>query len=158
MNTDLSTEKVQPKPVVDRKWNWLFGVDPDIAITREDRRWVAEQFSEERGLHPLATSWVCLLCGFLGLACFPIGFLILKSLSWPEWYFCFTFFPACAFLMGLGVYLSHRKVVGPLARARLRDRGYDVCLQCGYWLHGLGPDIAQCPECGSPRPRDGIKW
>ena len=32
--------------------------------------------------------------------------------------------------------------------AALREMGYDVCLNCGYWLRGLGDEVNQCPECG----------
>ena len=34
---------------------------------------------------------------------------------------------------------------------RLRVSGFEVCLQCGYWLRGLGDDVKRCPECGAAR-------
>ncbi len=40
--------------------------------------------------------------------------------------------------------------IKPVRRA-MRDRGYDVCVNCGYRLQGLGASIANCPECGHPR-------
>ena len=33
----------------------------------------------------------------------------------------------------------------------LRLRGFDVCVQCGYWLRGLGDEVKNCPECGAAR-------
>jgi hypothetical protein len=39
----------------------------------------------------------------------------------------------------------------PLVFAELRDRGFDVCLGCGYWLRDLDETIANCPECGCVR-------
>ena len=34
---------------------------------------------------------------------------------------------------------------------RIRLEGFDVCLCCGYWLHGLDETIKACPECGTER-------
>jgi hypothetical protein len=36
-------------------------------------------------------------------------------------------------------------------RLAMRELGHDICVDCGYRLHGLGPDIRACPECGSAR-------
>jgi len=33
----------------------------------------------------------------------------------------------------------------------LRERGYDVCMRCGYWLRDLPEDAVCCPECGTQR-------
>jgi hypothetical protein len=30
----------------------------------------------------------------------------------------------------------------------LRERGYEVCLRCGYWPRDLPEDLVRCPECG----------
>ena len=103
MDTDSSTGKSRSKPVVDRKWNWLLGIDPDVAITREDREWVHSQISDERASNPMARSWTFLLLGFLAVACLPVGVMALKALSWPAWMILVTFFPAGTVLMGLAV-------------------------------------------------------
>jgi len=36
-------------------------------------------------------------------------------------------------------------------RGVVRQRGHEICLNCGYWLEGLGSDIDHCPECGAKR-------
>ncbi|UCD74602.1 MAG: hypothetical protein JSV91_12535 [Phycisphaerales bacterium] len=36
-------------------------------------------------------------------------------------------------------------------REELRDRGHEVCMNCGAWLRGLGDDVTQCPMCPAPR-------
>ncbi len=41
----------------------------------------------------------------------------------------------------------------PVRRA-MRDRGYDICVGCGYLLNELPPDVDRCPECGRPRESD----
>ncbi len=46
--------------------------------------------------------------------------------------------------------LCWRLHVRPLRRA-LHTLGHEVCLGCGYDLHGLGDDVESCPECGHPR-------
>ncbi|HIB66927.1 MAG TPA: hypothetical protein EYO33_17885 [Phycisphaerales bacterium] len=42
----------------------------------------------------------------------------------------------------------------PFVYNELRNRGYEVCPKCGYWLRDLDQSIAQCPECG--RDRDAM--
>ncbi len=32
-----------------------------------------------------------------------------------------------------------------------RQQGYDVCINCGYWLKGLRNETKRCPECGAER-------
>jgi hypothetical protein len=39
----------------------------------------------------------------------------------------------------------------PCVYRATRQRGYDVCDTCGYWLKGLSDDITRCPECGNAR-------
>lgn len=52
----------------------------------------------------------------------------------------------------------------PHYRRAVRDLGIDVCVGCGYWLHGLDDQIKECPECGLSRSsiaasgRDPIPW
>ena len=36
-------------------------------------------------------------------------------------------------------------------RLAMRSEGYDLCINCGYELKGLGEDIDRCPECGAMR-------
>ncbi len=33
-------------------------------------------------------------------------------------------------------------------RLAMRELGYKLCTNCGYWLKGLGEEIKHCPECG----------
>ena len=39
----------------------------------------------------------------------------------------------------------------PCVYAELRERGYEVCPNCGYWLRDLDDDVQCCPECGRSR-------
>lgn len=38
-------------------------------------------------------------------------------------------------------------------RRAMCEMGRDVCLECGYWLRGLGDEVSRCPECGGARAR-----
>lgn len=44
-----------------------------------------------------------------------------------------------------GLFLRHEHYY------RIRLEGFDVCLDCGYWLRGLDETIKACPECGTER-------
>jgi hypothetical protein len=37
-------------------------------------------------------------------------------------------------------------------RMKLRSLGYEICVECGYWMRGLG-DRSRCPECGAAVPQ-----
>jgi hypothetical protein len=50
----------------------------------------------------------------------------------------------------LGGVLLMRWRFAPCVYRSLRSHGHDVCSRCGYWLRGLEPDQAHCPECGEP--------
>lgn len=44
-----------------------------------------------------------------------------------------------------------RQVHARSAYRTLRLFGYEICLNCGYWLRSLDEHIAKCPECGWER-------
>ncbi len=61
--------------------------------------------------------------------------------------------PVALFVMcfvGGGAVLQRIRFAPCVYRAT-RQRGFDVCVRCGYWLRGLGDDIQRCPECGMAR-------
>lgn len=55
-------------------------------------------------------------------------------------------------IIGIAFTLIHRPAAAHHLRRRLVDSGIPVCLQCGYNLRGLAPNIREglnCPECGT---------
>jgi hypothetical protein len=39
----------------------------------------------------------------------------------------------------------------PATAQALRELGFDMCIECGYWLRDLRADQSSCPECGATR-------
>jgi hypothetical protein len=57
---------------------------------------------------------------------------------------------ACAFSVFLYTRLVWNWYRRP-TRLALRDLGYDICVNCGYWLRDLHVRSDVCPECGARR-------
>lgn len=51
----------------------------------------------------------------------------------------------------VGGAILQRSRFAPCVYQATRRHGHDVSRKCGYWLRGLGDDIARCPECGTER-------
>lgn len=55
----------------------------------------------------------------------------------------FIFWVWCAWMYRALYIVPIRKV--------MREKGYDLCLNCGYDLRGQPDDAQRCPECGAER-------
>lgn len=83
---------------------------------------------------------------FFGRAVFPTGWGI-------------TAWQAGSFVLAMVLMVAGMFALFGLLRPRydhhlrrvVRDRGYEMCLRCGYWLEELSDDMTQCPECGVKR-------
>jgi len=64
--------------------------------------------------------------------------------------FLITFLTYTAYIGALSLMMKRWRYA-PLVYAELRERGYDICPKCGYWLRDLDETIAHCPECGRAR-------
>jgi hypothetical protein len=62
-------------------------------------------------------------------------------------------------IVAVGVSLAWIQIHWRMHRRRLREamraHGFELCLECGYWLKGLGSESAHCPECGAERYTPG---
>jgi hypothetical protein len=128
------------------KWRWLMldYVDPDITLTRTERRQLHR--SSHRHLGRIRVPLKFILAFLLivivpSVALFMVVNRDLIALA-PAW-----------LIIGGYVVVAHgmRALAGPAVWCALRERGYDVCLNCGYWLRGLPEDEDRCPECGAKR-------
>ena len=130
-----------------RIFDWLYS-DGDLPLTNKERREIrrsARRLWMRRWRNKaLYFTVVLFLFGVAGAMGWygPNNFWELAILF-------FTIYP------GLTVFvwwILHRYSILPVARRllreRLRERGIEVCIRCGYWLRGLGKDVTKCPECG----------
>lgn len=136
-----------------RAWNKTFGIDPDIPISQKDQSEIQELYSIDdhgrtRAGHVYPKS-VLTLPYLPSAAVFAFGTIVVHFWQLPTWSMGIVM--AVALLLFLaGTAWSVRAHVGPLYRRELRQRGYEICLNCGYWLRGLAEDAGRCPECGKP--------
>jgi len=136
------------------RWRWLIGdyADPEFMLTRKERSEIARLAQAEvvRTRSIFVFSFVCVLPpAFLALWLLPhlLGFLHLAGQNVP-------------YMIGLAVIVllfwpwsawAYARVYGKPCRLAMLKLGRLVCVDCGYRLEGLGPEITRCPECGSPR-------
>jgi hypothetical protein len=64
--------------------------------------------------------------------------------------FLLTFSLYVVYLLALLICMRRWRYA-PYVYDELRDRGFDVCLKCGYWLKDLDNTVKNCPECGKER-------
>jgi len=139
------------------RWRWLLWdfVHPDLDLPSGVRSQIWARTivkAEERG--------EVVLHRFFGLIAFGITFAVLFVIignlgilrGMVRLLAAFVF----AVATGWSVSAFHaRSTIGPLVFESLREFGYDVCPECGYWLRGLHETIERCPECGAVREPPG---
>ena len=58
-------------------------------------------------------------------------------------------------IVGVPMVLSAYAIQRPMYRYHLRrlcrERSYEICMKCGYYLRGLDDEMTKCPECGAKR-------
>jgi len=91
---------------------------------------------------------MALLAGFL-----PVFFMGLLSTIGGRYLIGVPLMIASLVMTVVFASMLGRRLYAPHVWRVLRRKGYDVCVNCGYWLRGLGEDVKQCPECGAKRER-----
>jgi hypothetical protein len=143
-----------------RNWNRTFGIDPDVPIAERDRKDIEAYFSIDDGgrchagdVHPKS---VQILPALPATVVFGLGGVAVVFHWIPPWSMAIVMAVALLlFLRGCAWYA--RAHLGTLYRRELRERGYDICVNCGYWLRGLGHEVTCCPECGAARDRASLQ-
>ena len=137
-------------------------LDPDLPLDRHEAIEISNLMSS-RSLEsgPLRRIRILLKVWMAMILVVPF---ILLYLSVPmEW----ALFGGLVAWLGVGIALGRvlRNRQATDFRAELRARGFNVCLQCGYWLRGHVAVDSQnsgalvCPECGhtlTSRPGMGL--
>jgi predicted RNA-binding Zn-ribbon protein involved in translation (DUF1610 family) len=139
------------------KLNWLlFQYTPtDLKLTRAEKRQAFARTWRNYRSTPgsLLTSFIT--ASLLGLMWGAAPFFLFD----PD--FVGSFYPAILsvypFLFVLISWpilaFAGKWIYGRAHRKALADMGYDVCIECGYWLRGLPASETRCPECGAARQR-----
>ena len=128
---------------------------PDAEAAREVKRRLEGPRRTNLGLRGwLAWSWFLIPAGIttiilIDLYAMPALWSVLPTtVPWPLDTLLDVGLPL-AIVAAIGIWLQ-RGVAARVIREVLRDRGIEVCLNCGYDLRRSQAN--QCPECGSPRP------
>ena len=132
---------------------WLFGFDAELPLQEADLNQVLDEIS-----HPFVDGkslkktfhWVPLCIVYITVILIP-G---VRSLGLLAILFILACVSAGYFVLWQFVL---KLVYAPRIRRKLRQQGYDICVECGYWLRGLAADSEKCPECGKPIERASFK-
>lgn len=130
------------------RWLIFDNLPPGIKLTPQQRR----DFRRRAKDAYYSTSWKTELPGYLISVPLILGwifFLYLIGLAIP------LLNVVIVPLVVVGMWVIITALRRPIARranvAALREMGYDVCPDCGYWIRGLGDEVKRCPECGWQR-------
>lgn len=154
-------------------WRWLFFdyVPPWVPLTRTERRkvrarsWrlmndrsVRQQLSGPARVARFKDSVLRGACAMTpptiqGLV--MLGFFLKMYFIRTTWLDIPVVVASQLILSWITLSFVHYVLRRPYVLHVLRERGYELCAGCGYWLRGLGPAVDRCPECGVPRVRVG---
>jgi hypothetical protein len=142
------------------RWIILDYVDPELKLSREQRRLVRQRARLLMWRTParinLGSNILILLMVALlpaALTCIPLFLLMRLGDPAVLWWGV----PSVFVFEWLVMAWIGRWTWRPSVILAIRERGHDLCVKCGYWLRGLGDDVKRCPECGAlrePMPRD----
>jgi hypothetical protein len=136
------------------RWLWFDYCDPELPLSLGKRLRIA--FRPFPIWSMPTRIWIGRVWFFLGLLPVmllqPIGFWIVGKQASPKMILSL----GLVFLAGWPVFWVWSCAVYALTcrrehRHRIRLEGFDICIECGYWLRGLGDDVKECPECGAKR-------
>ena len=142
---------------MNRTWNEMYGIDPAVTISDEDRKAVDEKFAHDpernRAASEIRPPTRMQLVAYLPMmVLFIAGAIAVTALRWPFWTVV-PFAIAAVVCMAYGSRWLAQQHYGLLVRRELRACGYDICIHCGYWLKALSDGVRNCPECGRPRDK-----
>ena len=131
--------------------------EPQLAISKEDKNLILGAASSSWFKKPLnlslyllaIISWVIfMVLATMYLEHLPQNTMLYTVLLWT------LLLPL--YILGLH-YLFFHFGFRPHLHKELRERGYDICLKCGYILIDLPASTNACPECATqrtPLPQD----
>lgn len=140
-------------PGMKLNWLWFDLVDPDLPLDRSQRQGVKRRAKQLARGFRTGFNLPDLLTVFGGVAVAGIPIVIMMSgIYMPRSGRSLVVFLAFSFIAPYTVtILLNRWSRQRWTNLALRDLGYEVCVDCGYWLRGLDGSAQQCPECGATR-------
>ena len=139
-------------------WRWLLYdyIPPELKISRDFRKGIRKKVRSDWHLLLGKDGLLCLFIWLISLTgCFYLLDWLMNIVN-ASGLMMAAFTKVITIWTFAGVvYFSHCLIFSPLSARRtyeiLRQSGYDVCAQCGYWLKGLDETTDHCPECGTKR-------
>lgn len=138
-------------------WRWLIydHIPPELKVPKAHRREIRKEVQNSLNIFSSTPRALMGLC--IGIAVFLFllfGFLIAIDYidsHYPSFYHPYLNI-ALLMIIGNCVFAGlFRSLYQKKTYQLLRQSGYDICLQCGYWLKGLNEATTSCPECGTTR-------
>lgn len=142
---EKSARAIHPRLLMGLSW-WKPAVSDAIPLTRKQRKSIRREAWDLVGW-PRKILFAAVFTGLI-MGADGITRLVDSGASWISRGVLY------AVLMSLAWWISDKIVLREFARSSrmvVRNYGFDVCLDCGYWLRGLDPNIEKCPECGADR-------
>jgi hypothetical protein len=136
----LLHRRLLDRELADQLWNWQIHRIYDHAIVEQRRTARTRSGLIRLSIYlPSVLAWTLLMLWFSRKA---LAYGFFAQLVVLVAMLCGTL--AAVTVMWRGVYARsiYRSV---------REFGFDICPQCGYWLRDLGDDVQHCPECGAAR-------
>ncbi len=132
-------------------WRWLIydHIPADLNVPKVQRRAIRKEVASNLGIyfepHALKALSVGIVSILLSFYVFTKASIYLQP-RYPNYGFLIMVLLVihCHCLFAVVFRSLYQKKTYQL----LRQSGYDICLECGYWLKGLDDSNYRCPECG----------
>jgi hypothetical protein len=141
--------------MMNRHWRKIADIDEHVPINQSDEKAIMSAFQDEEGKPRNNPLWVYLIPGTPPIAIIALSILFVSTRGWSPWTLLLAGIVGLFYFVAANSWVCKR-YLGPLIRKEARKRGYDICLQCGYWLQGLPEQCSTCPECGAAVTPKGV--
>jgi hypothetical protein len=125
--------------------------DPQLGVSPKDRNLILGASSSAWFKRPL--NLILYLIAIVSWAVFmAVATALLEKVGQNSMLYTVMLWVVCLPIFFLGLhYLIFHFGFRPYLYKELHDRGYDICLKCGYILIDIPAQTQTCPECGTHR-------
>jgi len=129
------------------------GVSVDDAEARRTLRAAFLEATRQTGISTRRIRVVTMLIGGLLGGLLMLVFLLVPGLQFSN--YGWPLLAGAFVLLAVTARITARRILWWMyrheIRLAMRALGFELCLECGYWLKGLPDDEPRCPECGAER-------